>query len=689
MEISESTLVPAESFTQYVEKAQALAVQEDLGKVSLGDILAEIELAKQQFANDEDYQSFFNGEMAFFQEQYQNALDFYKNARSVPNFQFYCCRATAYILAQNERDAAALTFARKALKISPDDLIVHRLFVKLHTRMGSDTEAGEWHVKVSKLLDKYSMGPQADALEQTTDFPATTEESGESFLQDSFHDIVESPSADLDVEETLVDSPPEAEEVVSSWSESYQSAASPYFSPSMVSDTKSDDLFSSLQSPERLKSIAEYSQTAPLGELGFLETGLLDLEGLESTALESYSPMDSLDGGIGNKSSSQYLSEHFGLNLSSNQTLESRIQTYKKRHSQMISDYVERSHKRATFEDNFLYFLTGWDYQRTRDKGVGFAFDQATKSTQGLYFRWEGKGVVINPGTQFLETFHAHNFFIKDIDYVIVTNRSEESYTDLQSIYDLNYQHNTISKDLHVINYYLNQQAYHGLSTTLKPHFKQERNTVHSLELYLDSAGIEEVSLDEHISMCYFLAPTASNPAASQTNNIGIRLELRSALVSGSLLNANTVSLAYISGMSWSPIFAEQLYHSDVVIAAFEETRAEDYNKEKYNEQSLGYYGTLSLIEQCAPALTFTTEFGAKEGDIRLEVVKKLRHDCALGQANNTVVLPADTGLFLDLKSQRVRCSVSQTFVLPSEIKVIKPIDAFGNLQYLSPACFV
>ena len=68
-----------------------------------------------------------------------------------------------------------------------------------------------------------------------------------------------------------------------------------------------------------------------------------------------------------------------------------------------------------------------------------------------------------------------------------------ESCADIRRIYDLTYQLNRTGKNLHVIHYYLNPKAHQELSGWLKPHFKQERHSVHCLELFLDSSDIEKV----------------------------------------------------------------------------------------------------------------------------------------------------------------------------------------------------
>jgi hypothetical protein len=303
----------------------------------------------------------------------------------------------------------------------------------------------------------------------------------------------------------------------------------------------------------------------------------------------------------------------------------------------------------------------------------------------GFYLRWRGKGVVINPGTHFLENFHQLGLFVKDIDYVIVSRDNIDAYADVKGIYDLNCQHNSVSNQLHVIEYYLNQKAYNNIATALTPRFKQERNTVHCLDMYIDSPEVETVSLGDKLRLQYF--HTSSTEVREQgretaSTNLGLRLELLPELEGG-----DSLSLGFVSGLPWSSLLGEYLSGCSLVISGFENTNADDYSKIKYNDDSLGYYGTYSLVKEVQPALLLCSDFSGREGDVRMEVVKKLHQE--LSGQSPTVVLPGDTGLYLDLQTSQIQCSVCKTLVDPSKVRVAKSSESFGHLHYLSPSCFI
>lgn len=289
--------------------------------------------------------------------------------------------------------------------------------------------------------------------------------------------------------------------------------------------------------------------------------------------------------------------------------------------------------------------------------------ENSRKSSGGLFLRWKGKGIALNPGARFLHQFHAQGLHIRDLDFVIVTH---EDYADVKEIYALNYQLNQLSEEQHVIHYYFPQHACQELSGILKPHFKQERHMLHSLELFEDSSEVEKQELASGITLHYFSATKAS---------LGIRLELKS--------EEGNRSIGYLSHMAWSPLLAHHLGACDLLITGFGNTEPQDYQKLAYSADCLGYYGTATLLEEVAPKLLLCGEFGGREGDIRLELVQKLRSELA-ERRQAPVILPADTGLCVQLKTLKVRCSLSQTWSEAASIRVVKKERAFGQLAYLS-----
>jgi len=372
------------------------------------------------------------------------------------------------------------------------------------------------------------------------------------------------------------------------------------------------------------------------------------------------------------------------------QNLEIAIETFQKMEASLINSYLARLDNRKSLPSRYLCTLNGWDFANANNSLKNsitpqLLTEESRKSRGGHYVRWNNKGIVINPGNGFVENFHNQGFCIRDIDYVIVTWDSEEAHGDVKTIYELNNQLNRTSSELQIIHYYLNQNTFQELSPALKPSFKQARNTIHNLEIFLDSPDVEKVELTDSINLHYFLTSPQSSSFRSSIgselntlSSLGVRLELRS---QG---NINPINIGYISGMGWSPLIAHHLGRCDILLAAFGNTNIKDYSKLSYVENSLGFYGCSSLMNEVSPKLMLLTEFGGREGDIRLEVIKKLRNE-KIKASNRAIALPSDIGMIIDLDQISIRCSLSESFVAPEDVHVVASAANFGTLKYLSP----
>lgn len=359
--------------------------------------------------------------------------------------------------------------------------------------------------------------------------------------------------------------------------------------------------------------------------------------------------------------------------------LEQRIRAFQTRQAEKMHRYLDQAEKNSKLEENALYVLNGWPLQASNSL---LFTEESRKSCGGHYIRWNGKGIVINPGPGFLDNFHQEGLCIRNIDFVVVTCNNREAYGDVKAISELNHQLNKTSAERQIVHYYLHQKVYQELTPFLKPSFKQARNTIHKLEMYLDSPDVEKIELDEGIALHYFQATmpgsmTAYRDYSDENSSLGIRLELTN--------DVKRLKIGYLSGLAWSPLLAHHSGYCDIVMAAFGNTTASDYSKSGYNDDSLGYYGISTLLEELSPRLMLLTEFGGREGDIRIEVVKKMRAESVKNSSQMpTTVLAADVGLVIDLETLKVKCSISESSVAAKDVCVVASNDCFGRLRYLS-----
>lgn len=352
------------------------------------------------------------------------------------------------------------------------------------------------------------------------------------------------------------------------------------------------------------------------------------------------------------------------------EAFEHRIKTFQKNQNDRLMSYLQDSKVRQTNRDQHLFMLNGWPNKQMNQLTLG-------KSSSGFFIRWNGKGIVVNPGINFMDHFHEQGLCIRDIDFVIQTLSDPDCYNAIKDIYALNTQLNKIHPELQIIHYYLCHKAYQELSMVLKPNFKQERNSLHQLEIFVDSPETESIELTQGITLNYFAMQEVINNSISTP--LGIRLDLRSS-------HQNT-RVGYLSGAKWNPLLSHHMGACEVLITGFGNTCVSDYTRLKYNEDCLGYYGCYSLMEEINPTVMLCTEFGGREGDIRIEAARKLRcdyHNLHPNTRQRPVVLPGDQGLMIDLKNLFVECTLTHQKMEAEETRVVRTCDNYGNLHYLS-----
>ncbi len=594
-----------------MDQRQMQMYLEEGAKLSSEELLHFIMREKDKYRDNSAMQTFFSAEHAFYAGHYEEALKEYIQAKTIPFFQFFCYRVSAFIAQKRGYMDQALRFARKANVLQPEDQIAYGLLQTL--------------LKLSE-----------PSMEISGEIPAEFE--AENVTSRLLQDValpMSSPLSNSGV-------PPSSATLTRrSYGLSLDELSAPLLQPS---------------TQETIMSIAE-----------------TEIEKTSNHALDSLSS-----------------TEH---------ALELRIQAFQKQRAQCLSQYIKRARINRQPLDNCLYAFSGWENRPEmfhtplkQEESILTNFllsNSFHRPTGGFFLKWCGKGIVVNPGKHFLDQFHNAGLYLTDIDIVIVTQTEHDSYADIKEIYELNYQLNKVNSELQIIHYYLNHKAYLELSHILKPNFKQERNAIHSLEHFVDSSDVEKIELTPEITLNYFPTSPKESLSLNHGSSLGIRFDLKTPLHTHE--GRRQLKLGYLSGSAWSPLLGHHLGTCDILLTGFGHTQMNDFSKLNYNETCLGYMGTYSLMEEVKPRLLLCCEFDGREGDVRLEVGKKLRQELSHSGSyeNTTIILPADNGLYLDLKNLQIRCSVSQEMVDPAQIRVVKSGEAFSTLLYLAPSCLL
>lgn len=634
---------------QYLRKAKPLSVDFNSKVRSIDELHQLIEHYKQTAQGLQAETHFFSGEQLFYRKKFDLALKHYLQAQTLPNGNFFCFRASAFLFDHLNQAEKSLDFAKKALKIIPDDYPTLALMEKLMQQEQCSEDVLEIKGRLNALEKE---AHQLEELAQIFEERAVPQELFEGERMPQHHTItVATMEKPLNTDSDIFSSPKSEE--------------------SGTTQALKDRLYA--HHKEKTTRDPFEGKSTERDSLAFDE--LKRLAGASSD--DNKEPFN------------RFMSTEVGLDLSTGHALEQKIAKFHQSQAERLARYIKQGKASEEKFDYCMYYLSGWE----AFADPFYMTEQSRRSSHGLFIRWNGKGIAINPGNQFLKNFHKQGLHIQDIDLVIVTDDRQESYADVKEIYELNYQLNKVNQQLHIIRYYFNHKAFQDLSHILKPHFKQERHTLYSLEIFLDSPDVEKIEIAEGIHLNYFQSSPReiySRDLKEQRKNpftLGIRLDLDAS--DGK--EKSSVRIGYIGQVAWSPLLAHHLGSCDLLATSFGSTGPNDYNKVSYNHDCLGYYGTYTLLEEIAPKILLTGEYSGREGDIRVEVAQKMRNEY-LHQVGNTqrqqpAILPADSGLFICLKTLKVSCHVSQEWVDPRLIRVIKTADLFGKLEYLSPGC--
>jgi len=540
------------SIETYLKDVQELKIISTKHPEKLQVLLDFILQQKKNYEDGAGMHELFKGEHAFHNGNYEQALVHYMQAKEIPNFEFFCYRATAYVSFVRGNKSKAKNFVQKAMEYQPDDYDTLKLYEEILEQQQDHDTAKTIGEMVRKMEEKAGI------------------------IDDKI---------------------------------------------SRVSEEKADE----------------------------------------------------------------FLASNLNVDTNSERELDACIRTFEENQVQLLQRYLNESRDKQGKKDNMLYVLNAANrtqpLQATLATKLSMA-EQNEKASSGFFIRWHGRGVAINPGPEFLKNLHEQGLHVTDINFVIVTLDRPEDVSDIKRIYDLNYRLNLINPEMHVIHYYLNHKSYQQLAPILTPHFKQERNTVHSLELFLDSPDVEHAPLTDGIDLHYFFPFTHAPLQSVRSHSLGIRLDLSE--------GSETLRLGYLSRTSWTPIIASLFGNCDILILGFGATSPNDYRKLSHNEDGLGYFGTYSLLEELKPKVLLCTEFDGNNGDIRLAVAKKLQKEFRQAQKDSSsfpCIIPAENGFIFSLNAQKIVCSVSKMLVDPKEMIVVNDANPFGQLRYLSPTC--
>lgn len=295
----------------------------------------------------------------------------------------------------------------------------------------------------------------------------------------------------------------------------------------------------------------------------------------------------------------------------------------------------------------------------------------------GFYFRYNGHGIVVDPGIGFISLMHRSKIFIDDIDTVIVTHSHIDHNCDVWKLSAIQHDYyRTKARERAFfdkffkcspqtskrIRWYMDEQTIRSTREILAG------NPVYELSKFCDG---HEIQLDRNI----VLHAIRTRHIKGSDETYGIKLDFVS--------NASVYKWGYTSDTCFFDELGQFFKDSQVLIFNISDIYPSDVEGRKAKCTHLGFDGSLRLLNAAQPQIAVASEFCCTNGDYRHEIIKALREQAGV------CVFPSDTGLVMDIASQKIICSLCGRDIPANNVRVVHPIKEFGDIQYVCPQCLL
>ncbi|MBI4961702.1 MAG: tetratricopeptide repeat protein [Desulfomonile tiedjei] len=324
--------------------------------------------------------------------------------------------------------------------------------------------------------------------------------------------------------------------------------------------------------------------------------------------------------------------------------------------------------------DNVLSILRGWSSSVPLLEG-----SERVCSGGGYFLKWQGKGIVIDPGFDFLQNFHDAGYHGREIHAVLVSHNHSDHNFDLKSIDHLRYELDGVHRRLHkkgMVPYALVWDE--ETKTAVKFDVEKPKHQFKPVVFDTGRAETDRKIKDLHklpFSVEYFPVRHAKEEVP---NAVGIKLHLTSD-------DGSNLTIGYTGDTGFFKGLARDLVGCDLLVAHISQpTTKELLNPAARKKNHLGYRGLIELVKACKPKATLVSEFWAGLTDLRIDLVQAIRE-----RTGTKAILPASIGMHIHLPSLEVQCTQCPKTVPFEKVRVAPPANRFGNLSYLCESCMI
>lgn len=308
--------------------------------------------------------------------------------------------------------------------------------------------------------------------------------------------------------------------------------------------------------------------------------------------------------------------------------------------------YENEKMNRAWQNEDYILCLKGWS-SSTPEFSLALPYDNFSCGG-GFYIHFDGIGIVIDPGINYIESLHSQNLFIQDIDIVIVTHNHIDHNNDLLKIFDMSYQ---TGKE---IRYYLDAKTHEKYIREIDDIEKRKNGLVR--KIYSDATdNVNNIEINSTKKITLNICQTEHKCEGS----FGFKIYLDNKII------------GYTSDTKCTDEIKYFFKDVDIIIANISATNDKDILLKEQKETHLGVTGTYNILNSLEKenVVCLVSEFWGGLGDIRLELVKALKN-YLMGKCID--IIPTDIGIVYFLSNNAFLCANCGKSGVKKEIKFIR-----------------
>lgn len=355
---------------------------------------------------------------------------------------------------------------------------------------------------------------------------------------------------------------------------------------------------------------------------------------------------------------------------------------YMKDIEKKFKEFVDNKRSIPENFDSFLAILRKWNsYTPILPSEKG-------DNKGGGYFLFnKGKGIVIDPGFNFIENFSQEGFKIADIDAILISHSHNDHTADLESILTLVHQYNrNAGKEKKTIDLFLNLGTFKKYSGYLD--LRDDKNI----------GTITILMPDRKYSFPNY-GITIFTTRAKHDEILDVKYSLSFVIYVKNVAGKKFAKIGFTCDTGWDfeneNYFQEKfLKHEPELIIAhlgsikpnefkYLKARTEKKRNDCFYPNHLGLLGMAKLIEYSQDknvSLVILSEFGEELKKYRKLIAEKFNEIFSIP------CLPGDVGLYVRLKDLFVFCCVDEKFIDYNRIKV-EPVCDNSVLLFHNDDC--